>query len=274
MVIKKPTVDFARNALHDATMVSVRQPYDRCIYRCIYCLDLCGKKIHIFGFDTAVARSDDIFSSHAITLEGVQKRIDRIQHFLASELDTGNVPKNAHIHIRAWLLERKDTMEASRRQLHTATVVTGMILKYDSALMSHYVSISGTCSWLQLENLHYTELLSSSSDKYILDHDAPSFTSVSAIATSHQRSSSDASSSLWMCGWIQADARLCHETHDCPLRRIPCPLACGMLFEQHQMAHHVAHGCLKRIVQCRLGCHMTLTMEERLVHEQRDCEWR
>ncbi|KAF0695287.1 Aste57867_13883 [Aphanomyces stellatus] len=203
-------------------------------------LDLCGKKIVLFGDPdpTILARSDDILTAGAaLSLAAAQERIHTLEAYLDTQLAT-TTPPLAHPFLRDTLAKRLQSMVDALAKLHLESTAVGLVLRFDAETERHLVSVHGVCNWLPLASTYYAE---------------------------------DPAEHTWSCGWRAADTRHAHEIADCVHKSVACPLGCGQLCQQHQVATHVKDRCLKRMMTCRLGCHVAMHFDVLLAHEESEC---
>ncbi|ETW06306.1 hypothetical protein, variant 1 [Aphanomyces invadans] len=205
-------------------------------------MDLCGKKIRLFGQSdaTVTARSDEVAAvstSAALTLNGVQLRIRRLERFLATELDA-TVPALAAPFLRQWITGRVHAMAEALATLHMDSTQLGLVMRYDPTTQCHSVSIDGVGAWIHLSHTYFAE---------------------------------DPSEHDWKCGWLAAHQRQEHQESSCPHKIVPCPLGCGQQCQQFQLMSHTKDRCIKRTLACRLGCGRSMSVEGLLAHEESEC---
>ncbi|RLO13297.1 hypothetical protein DYB28_012293, partial [Aphanomyces astaci] len=215
------------------------------IHSCACWPDLCGKKVLMFGqSDASVgARSDEVSGvGMALTLEGAQLRIRRLETFLATEMDAAQLPPLALPFLRRWLSTRLKDMVEALAKLHVESTQLGLVVRYDQTTDCHLLSVQGVCTWVNLNHTYFAEDASQPND--------------------------------WKCGWLTADSRNQHQDNSCPLKVVPCPLGCGQMSQQFQIDSHVKDRCIKRTLACRLGCGLSMSVEGLLAHEQTQCPLR
>ncbi|OQS07308.1 hypothetical protein THRCLA_20181 [Thraustotheca clavata] len=206
-------------------------------------LDLCGKKICFYGnmiTPTPWSHRSDIPNENAdITRSGVLARMNNVNAFIESGLNQFE-PKDSRPYIKKWLEDRMGILYGAYLALKLDQVTFGMVLKYDGNNCYHYISISGECSWMSLNEVYYT-----------LD------------PATHDNS--------WVCKPMQAVECTSHVLNICPLQNVSCPNECGQWCQKNRLEHHLSERCMKRMAVCRLGCHKAMLIEALLQHEEIEC---
>ncbi|RHY26453.1 hypothetical protein DYB32_007602 [Aphanomyces invadans] len=181
-----------------------------------------------------------VSTSAALTLNGVQLRIRRLERFLATELDA-TVPALAAPFLRQWITGRVHAMAEALATLHMDSTQLGLVMRYDPTTQCHSVSIDGVGAWIHLSHTYFAE---------------------------------DPSEHDWKCGWLAAHQRQEHQESSCPHKIVPCPLGCGQQCQQFQLMSHTKDRCIKRTLACRLGCGRSMSVEGLLAHEESECPLR
>ncbi|GLE03787.1 hypothetical protein PINS_up012689 [Pythium insidiosum] len=268
-------------------------------------LDLCGKTITLF--DLAFARRSSLheegdahFTSDSaiaratgarLSLRGLRASVQRYESFLStlrtsappqdddeemneeeqaivqrgrrrsavhsdstSGSSTNDVPlfvsnRRLRAHVVAWLETLLAALRLDLEQRErdvAASSVRCRVLSFDCSTQRHLVEFrDGRSEWLWLARCEYDVV------------------------------SGDGTNALqFQCGLVPALELEAHETNECALRLVPCPLACGQRLRAEQLSSHLATRCSQRNAVCRLGCGAvvpSLSLEE---HEGEQCALR
>lgn len=255
-----------------------------CSKRTTHCrFDLCNKRIQLLDpisdislEGTTVVRLG-VHANHSVSLLTLQTRLTKSNSFLTL------------------LLEK-------RRQLTSNESTTGSRVDHpiasdtNSPECSNFESlptIEYLCQWLTRLNqeleTELTELKSNTASKNLPSCVIQSFALekqeqlLLGFADGHSEWINldtwayqiiDATSQVFQCGDLCADMRLLHETTQCSLRLLPCPLQCGQKLQAVGIELHVKTRCNFRHVTCRRGCGLVLPFHEILTHEETTCNLR